>query len=146
MSSVFRRSGGTPPPPLATGVGEGVGVACGSGCVGQVVEAGTGPEFQTDVPFVLTVTPPTLMLTDTKQLPVNGTVKQFAAAAATVPLQVSPPPKALLSAGAHEPDTLCVPAELRLPFSTLKNAPMGSIAVAPSDVTVHSVSQFAELP
>jgi hypothetical protein len=111
-----------------------------------VADEGTGPEFQTVDPFVLIVTPPALMLTLTKHELVNGTVKQFAAPPATVPEQLAPPPNALLSAGFQLPDTWCVPAALRLPVSTLRKPPIGSIDVDPNEVTVHSVSQLLELP
>jgi hypothetical protein len=132
--------------PVGGGGGGGVGVAWGSAWVGHVADAGTGPEFQTVDPFVLIVTPPAEMLTLIKHELVNGTVKQFAAPPATVPEQLRPLPKALLSPGFQLPDTWCVPAAVRLPFSMLRKPPIGSKDVAPSDVTVHSVSQFAELP
>ena len=135
-----------PVPPGGGGGGVGVGVACGSGCVGQVVDAGIGPEFQITDPFVLMLMPPALMLTPTKHELVNGTVKQFAAAPATIPEQLPPVPKNLLSPLAQLPDTWCVPTALRLPVSTIKETPIGFNAVAPNDVTVHSVSQFAVFP
>jgi len=98
------RHGSVVPPP-ATGGGVGVGVACGSGWDGQVTGAGTGPEFQTVVPFVLMLTPPALTLTLIKHVSVNGTTKQFVAAPATAPEQLTPPPKALPVPGFQPPDT-----------------------------------------